>query len=504
MPDRLVKHLAAMRAFNRDIFKTNALPVVARELRAESRRPINYWLRVFTAAVIVGVFAGYVATTKLSASELGPSLFSALDRALSVAIWVVVPMMTADCISSEKREGTLGLLFLTPLTVLDVIIGKAATHMLRATTVVLASLPVLVLPFVAGGVSWQHALWAVAGILNALLLAMAAGLYASANGGSVIQVMVMAECYSLYLALFSGFIHFFFDALAGRNGFGLIFLLAVAIAPAVILFPLLLKKTVRKLRETWDRDSAAPEQPRWVATFSDSEFWRSAFRWERGPALDRNPMVWLQEYSWTARLTKWGWVLAILAAEFVMLVALPGLQPQVTIALSLGVAFSAAGSFRRERQSGLLEVLLVTPLSVRQLAAGRLWGIFVHFFPAIALLLFCWNSERNLGPKAFFANPFVLVTPNPLAFAALMVTGLYLSLWRGNFLLLWLATWALAFFLPAAATMALHSSTHLPMLVSVGVASAFQVALAFVCWLLLCRNMKQRRFISADTFAPVV
>jgi len=108
--------------------------------------------------------------------------------------------------------------------------------------------------------------------------------------------------------------------------------------------------------------------------FSGSDFWQTIFHWERSKTLDRNPMAWLQEYSWTARLTKWGWCLAVFVAEVFVMFIFPGWQPQLTTAVSLGVAFSATGSFRRERQSGLLEILLVTPLSVRQLMVGRLWN----------------------------------------------------------------------------------------------------------------------------------
>jgi hypothetical protein len=50
----------------------------------------------------------------------------------------------------------------------------------------------------------------------------------------------------------------------------------------------------------WHEETAAPDQPRWVVLFSTSEFWQRAFRWNKGRTLDRNPMAWLQEYSWPA------------------------------------------------------------------------------------------------------------------------------------------------------------------------------------------------------------
>src|SRR5207247_10107977 len=104
-----------------------------------------------------------------------------------------------------------------------------------------------------------------------------------------------------------------------------------------------------------------------VGIFSNTECWREAFRWDKSRTMDRNPMAWLQEYSWTARLTKWGWFLLFLVADLIVMTDCESRKflswfPLLTGALALGVAFSAAGSFRRERQTGLLEILLVTPI----------------------------------------------------------------------------------------------------------------------------------------------
>jgi ABC-type Na+ efflux pump permease subunit len=477
---------------------TNAWPVVLRELRAESRRPINYGLRMLTGAVIASVFGGFLATAILDPSQLGAELFKNLQQALWLAIWIIVPMMTADCISREKREGTLGLLFLTPLRVLDVIVAKAATHVLRATTLLLASVPMLVLPFVLGGVVWQQVVLSVANIANALLLGIAAGIYASAKGGSAIQVMVMAEIYAFFLASVSWLIGYFSSEVANASLLGWLWRIGSIAGFTLVVFPMLMRLSVRVLRETWDQDAAATERPKWVAIFSDSSFWQEVFHWEHSRTLDRNPMAWLQEYSWTARLTKWGWFLGLLFAEDLALFHFPGWQPELTTILSLGVAFSATGSFRRERQAGLLEILLVTPLSVRQLMAGRLWGIFVHFIPALVLLMVCWNADRLLNHREFYANPFVFVNPNPFAFLALMVVGLYLSLWRLNFLLVWLLTWTLAFFLPAISTVVLGRFEGLGLITSAALVSSFQIALTAACWLLMRRNMVQRRFVSGE------
>src|SRR5579883_2198694 len=103
------------------------LPIVERELRVASRRRGTYWNRLLTGAMSigVGVFV-YLATFQESPHDVSMFLFRGLA---GVALFVCVvggAQATGDCLSSEKREGTLGLLFLTDLKGYDVVLGKLA------------------------------------------------------------------------------------------------------------------------------------------------------------------------------------------------------------------------------------------------------------------------------------------------------------------------------------------------------------------------------------------
>ena len=495
----------------------NAISVIDRELRAEARRPANYWLRVLAAGAIIVVFASVMLTAALGPS-LGQDLFGALDRTLTLTFWVVVPIMTADCISREKREGTLGLLFLTPLTFFDVILGKGVIHALRGVTLFLAGLPVLVLPFMVGGITGNMVVEALLNQGTALLLGLAAGIYASTRGGSTTQVMAQAVLCALGLALVS--------SATGAGLLTLVFSLVDAVLQAVLgpplywrtsmvqqtqqlvlvgvrglvclgLFAWVLNQSLRRLQATWQQEDAAHAQPRWVAFFATSDFWQSVFHWNRARARGRNPISWLQEYSWTARLTKWGWCLAMLVAELVFAGDLltgrtTGWQPMFTTALALGVAFSAAGSFRRERDAGLLEILLVTPISARQLLLGRLWGIFCHYFPALAVLLVFWIGDVLLASRGF--NVATLLWPNPVAFAALMLFGLWLSLGRLNFFLAWLLTWLVVFVLPPFLAALMPTLGFVPWAKLFFVSALLQALLGGLAWLLLQNNLRRRAF----------
>src|SRR5215471_8871727 len=136
-------------------------PVIARELRASARQPFTYSLRtVGVAALLLACFL-FGLRYNFGPTQ-GGLLFGSLHFTLFWAIWVLVPLLTADCISRERREGTLGLLFLTRLKANDIVVAKTLAHALRALTLWLAVLPVLAIPFLLGGVSWMEALLSVA------------------------------------------------------------------------------------------------------------------------------------------------------------------------------------------------------------------------------------------------------------------------------------------------------------------------------------------------------
>jgi ABC-type transport system involved in multi-copper enzyme maturation permease subunit len=444
------------------------------------------------------VFTSLMLNAQVDLSQLGSLVFSSLQRTLLFAFWVIVPLMTADCISREKREGTLGLLFLTPLRITDVIAGKAIIHVLRALTLFLAAVPILGLPVVFGGVAWWGVLVAVYNLANAVALGIAAGIYASTKGGTAVQVMVRAVLYSLGFAIGSSVWIAPINAIISASLTNLVVALLTGVLCLSAAVGFILKLSARQLRETWQEQTAAPEQPGWVEDFSKAPEVQQLFSWDTSRTLDRNPIAWLQEYSWTARLTKWGWFLVVLVVGLMVMSWDPREAPNsrfyLPAGLALAIAFSAAGSFRRENETGLLELLLVTPLSVRQLLRGRIWGIFSHYFPAISVFLVLAWGDYVLNQRAYPTTN--LVWPFLLAFFSMTILGLYLSLGQLNFFLGWLLTWALAFLIPVVSTVVLFPSDKLSRLTVFGLPLGFQVAIALLAWFFLERKIRLRTFVT--------
>jgi hypothetical protein len=90
-------------------------PIIIRELRIGSRRWTNYWLRLVAAAAVVMSIFFWFEATRLAFPQAGGVLFGHMHRTILATIWILVPLMMCDCLSRERPEGTLGLLFLTDL-----------------------------------------------------------------------------------------------------------------------------------------------------------------------------------------------------------------------------------------------------------------------------------------------------------------------------------------------------------------------------------------------------
>src|SRR5215469_6187629 len=98
------------------IFGMTFLPIVERELRVASRKRSTFWLRLVVALVALIIGTGFMVlnvATGMGAASLGSGLFRTVTG-LALACAVTAGLFfTSDCLSEEKREGTLGLLFLT-------------------------------------------------------------------------------------------------------------------------------------------------------------------------------------------------------------------------------------------------------------------------------------------------------------------------------------------------------------------------------------------------------
>jgi ABC-type transport system involved in multi-copper enzyme maturation permease subunit len=160
----------------------NFLPVAQRELRVASRKPATYYSRsiagltatVISLGIVLVDFSGAIAT-----GSSGQEVFYILSTLAYVFVCFEGAVLTCDCISIEKREGTLGLLFLTDLRGYDIVAGKLIPHVVRTFLYVLAAVPASAIAFVLGGISGADLFSMSIALINALFFSAAIGLLVS-------------------------------------------------------------------------------------------------------------------------------------------------------------------------------------------------------------------------------------------------------------------------------------------------------------------------------------
>jgi ABC-type transport system involved in multi-copper enzyme maturation permease subunit len=485
-------------------------PVIERELRAQARRPFTFWGRVLTGVIATFIFYTLTERRYRLPSDMGHNVFMGLHLCFLAFLWVGVPLMICDVIAREKREGTLGLLFLTPLTPTAIVLGKIFAHAWRSLSVLLAALPIMAVPVILGGVKWIDYLNSLSYLLTALLLAISAGLLASSiaeRRGMVTTAAAIAALVLFGFQIFvTGWMHFqvgkmhipttgqyfpmgcgFFETFGigiiqisdpGRNIFldpwtsfsrnipsqvlnfrlGLVLgstMVGLTTALLVVLF------AIRQVAKSRSEREISPLKLRLSALLETPVLFTGYFQKRMRLVIGKNPIAWLQQYSWRSRIIKWTWCLLVILAETMLLSLMVGdiknpyqyngisndeLALGVNILLALGILLTfgavAASSFLREKELGILEILLISPLPVRKIISGRIWGLWMQFFPGFILLTLSSIivfDERFIGFSLHAEWRWWLLTAWGFFFV-FPFAGLYFSLRLKRFVPAWIAT----------------------------------------------------------------
>ncbi len=154
-------------------------PLLVRELRVQARSRLHFGLRLAGAGTLMIAFLLFWWRSRSGAAQTGSGWFGLLARLSMAVIWFIGPFLTADCIARERREGTLGLLWLTPLRPWQVVLAKSLARTVGGFTLLAAAIPVFAIPLLMGGVGWPDVVRLLLLQVSALALSLSAGLVAS-------------------------------------------------------------------------------------------------------------------------------------------------------------------------------------------------------------------------------------------------------------------------------------------------------------------------------------
>ncbi len=358
-----------------------------------------------SAIVLGGLF--YFESLLLSPRSLGQQIFHALTGLGLAYCLLSGRRSTADCLSQEKREGTLGLLFLTDLRGYDIVLGKLAANSLRAFYGLLAVVPVLAVPLLLGGISNAEFWRVVLVLVSTFMFALATGIFVSALSYDFRKAMganlSLLLFFLLVLPVFAALIA---DALPSHRFVQELFFacpiytLVLAndklyatskwgfwgsSATLVLLTLLFLALASWIVPHSWQDKAAAKPRlslpARWRLWLAGRSERQRAFR---SRLLNANPFLWLaarerykpaQVWIVLALLTGlWAWS----SLKFGDVWRGDVMNPlNVTMAvllnatLKLWVAIEAGRQIAEDHRSGAFELLLSTPLRVNQILRGQ-------------------------------------------------------------------------------------------------------------------------------------
>jgi ABC-type transport system involved in multi-copper enzyme maturation permease subunit len=458
------------------------LPILQRELRAASRRPSTHRIRCWCA--LLGIGASLLAVARGAsiagfASVINP-LF-AVQTACAFALALLVgAFLASDCLSEEKREGTLEMLLLTDLKSHDLVLGKFMATSLNAFCCLLALLPVTAVPLLQGGMTLGE-FWRMALVLvNATFFSLAAGLwvsalvsdYARALGTTLVLLamttaglpalaalgsrcglsagwLCIASASPLYSFARAGDITYgtqpgvFWVSILASHLLGWVFLALASVA----------------LAQMWPSGSAWVPSRRFECQPEPSQASAARRRRRRARAFPRDIVLCLTGdgvmLSWMAWAIVAGWAAVVCNGRLwpsQPILAYPGAK-SFAFLLKILVAFQACRFFVEARRNGSLELLLCSPLLNADLITAQ-WQALRRLFlwPLVVFLLLELSTVASPIPSARFSPGLPPAVGSALETGFLGAFSLAMSLFLDILAVGWFGMWlALTTYRPALA-----------------------------------------------------
>jgi ABC-type transport system involved in multi-copper enzyme maturation permease subunit len=421
------------------------LPIVDRELRVAARSAKIYrrrlWLGMSQAAVACAALFISGGGSRASGAQWFFSTFSNLALLLCLTEGI---RKTSEAISAEKREGTLGFLFLSTLSGADVVVGKLTGALIRSLSVLLPFVPILALGLLLGGTTVGEFWRVVLLLVTTLLLSLSLCLFVStvSRERSIIAAIITL----VLLCLVPLAAHFFqggaqllrlaspFEILAAAEDLAFrreahAYWLGLAFHAMATILALAASSFLAP--RVWQEQSFSHERA----------VERSA---RKRPLLEQNPVLWL---SYDARGQRWFHLIAILlflagALPLILLWVQIGISEVLSIfpagaaaalfvIIWLRVAIRTAISMFEARNDGSFELILSTPLTLEEVIRGywlALWEMVrIPVVCAFGLLLlaFVTTSGNSVSRASWTGKIAVELLLQIVVFGAL---GMWMGL----------------------------------------------------------------------------
>jgi preprotein translocase subunit SecE len=434
------------------------LPIVERELLVASRRHSTFTTRLVVAlvAIVIGIFF-YIANLSTPRHLVANYIFRGLSVLALLYCLAAGRRSTADCLSEEKREGTLGLLFLTKLKGHDVVLGKLAATSLNSFFCLLGIFPVLAVPLLMGGITNAEFWRMVLVLVNTFLFSLAVGIFSSALSqnarramganflwflllGFTLPACGLAIAYFTSPRLLINQLFYCCPVFPFYLTFARLYWLrwdhfwwSVAIVHAMTWLLIIFASQI--LPRIWqDRPAEKGKtrfRDRWQAwAYGNPSKRKSLRKW----LLDINPFLWLASRVWFKPFGAWlglaiiaGWWFGVRAyLDSSWHDELLGFTTALLLncLLKLWIAVETGQRLADDQKIGALELLLSTPLTVREILRGQFLALRRQFLGPLIFVVavqftlsraVAWHSPYYAERTRAFGNAILLLLVADLA-----------------------------------------------------------------------------------------
>jgi ABC-type transport system involved in multi-copper enzyme maturation permease subunit len=362
------------------------------------------------------------------AATVGKSFFYTLSTLQLALILLAAPAATAGALGMERARGNLLQMLVTDLSDAEIVLGTLAARLAPVLSLIACAVPVTALAALLGGIDFSALLAVLVVSVPLALLACALTLCVSvwvARAHEVLTAVYMAEAAWLIAAPF-------WDSLGslglgptpawlwkanpwvlafapyGEPGYAGVVDYAAFVTGMLLVSAALLGVTMAQLRRVAGRGEQVAPAP--IARRT----WSALARIE--PSLDASPVLWREwHHARPSRLARRLWII-VLGVSWSLAIAgswralARGTVDEVesfTASVDLLVAFgllmvsaAAPTALAEERSRGSLDVLSATPLTAREILAGKWWGQYRQVLAILPLIVYIAGVLAIAAPDA--------------------------------------------------------------------------------------------------------
>ncbi len=183
--------------------KLHINPILKKEMVVGSRSMKMSWTIMAVSGILTAIVVFILIITGFTVNYGGYSyqslvvLFPVLGFAECGLLSLMVPVITSGAISGEREKQTLDIMLTTPISPFSIVMGKLWSAMMMVMMYMIASIPVMAIAFVLGGLSW----WNLLGLFVMLLYL---GIYVGSVGifcSSLVKKSIAATILTIVIGI---------------------------------------------------------------------------------------------------------------------------------------------------------------------------------------------------------------------------------------------------------------------------------------------------------------